>query len=89
MEKYVEYISNDKLRAELAAFRLSAHTLDIERGRHGNVQRENRICRLCSMSMVESEFHFLLVCLRYNDTRRELFPSTAWPSVAKFITIMA
>ena len=53
MEKYVEYISNDKLRAELAAFRLSAHTLDIERGRHGNVQRENRICRLCSMSMVE------------------------------------
>ena len=89
MEKYVEYISNDMLRTELAAFRLSAHNLDIERGRHVNVPRENRICRLCSMSMVESECHFLLVCPRYNDIRRELLPSTAWPSVAKFISIMA
>ena len=43
MEKYVEYISNDKLRTGLAAFRLSAHNLDIERGRHVNVPRENRI----------------------------------------------
>ena len=42
MEKYVEYISNDKLRMELAAFRLSAHNLDIERGRHVNVPREKR-----------------------------------------------
>ena len=45
MEKYVECISNDKLRSELAAFRLSAHNLAIERGRHINVPRENRICR--------------------------------------------
>ena len=88
-EKYVECISNDKLRSELAAFRLSAHNLDIERGRHINVPRENRICRLCSMSMVESEFRFLLVCPRYSDIRRDLLPSTAWPSVAKFISIMA
>ena len=89
MEKYVECISNDKLRSELAAFRLSVHNLDIERGRHINVHRENRICCLCSMSMVESEFHFLLVCPRYSDIRRDLLPSTAWPSVAKFISIMA
>ena len=47
------------------------------------------MCRLCSMSMVESEFHFLLVCPRYSDIRRDLLPSTAWPSVAKFISIMA
>ena len=88
MEKYVEYISNDKLKTELAAFQLSAHNLDIERGRHVNVPRENRICRLCSMSMVESEFHFLLVCPRYNVIRRELLPSTTWPSVAKFIFLL-
>ena len=87
MEKYVECISNDKLRSELAAFRLSAHNLDIERGRHNNVPRENRICCFCSMSMVESEFHFLLVCLRYSDIRRDLLPSTAWPSVAKLFLL--
>ena len=60
LEKYVECISNDKLRSELAALRLSAHNLEIERGRHIDVPRENRICRLCSMGMVESEFHILL-----------------------------
>ena len=41
------------------------------------------------MAMVESEFHFLLVCPRYSEIRRDLLPSTAWPSVAKFISIMA
>ena len=89
MEKYVEYISNDKLRTELAAFRLSAHNLDIERGRNINDLRENRVCRLCSMSMVKSAFHFLLVCPRYNDITRELLPRTAWPAMAKFVSIIA
>ena len=44
-EKYLECITNDKLLKELAAFRLSAHNLDIELGRHSNVPRENRLCR--------------------------------------------
>ena len=87
MENYVEYISNDKIRMELAAFRLSAHDIDIERGRHINVPRENRVCRLCSIPMAESEFNVLLVCPRYNDIRRELLTSTAWLSVARFISI--
>ena len=89
LEKYVECISNDKLRSELAALRLSAHNLEIERGRHIDVPRENRICRLCSMGMVESEFHFLLVCPLYTSIRREFLTSTSWPSVAKFINIMS
>ena len=89
MEKFVECISNDKLRSELADSRLSAHNLYIRKGRHINVSRENRICRLCLMSMVESEFHFLLLCSCYSNMRRELLPSTAWPSVAIFITINA
>ena len=32
LEKYVECISNENLRSELAALRLSAHNLKIERG---------------------------------------------------------
>ena len=71
LEKYVKCISNDKLRSELAALRLSAHNLEIEHGRHIDVPRENRICRLCSMGMVESEFHFFLVCPLYTGLRRE------------------
>lgn len=89
LEKYIECIASDALRSELAAFRLSAHNLDIERGRHINVPRENRICRLCSMGMVESEYHFLLVCPLYTSLRNELLTRSAWPSMAKFINIMS
>ena len=76
-------ISNDKLRTEIAAFRLNAHYLALERRRHINGPREIRVCRLCSMLMMWSEFYILLVYPRYNDIRREILPSTAWPSVAK------
>ena len=40
LEKYVECISNDKSQSALAAFHLSAHSLEIERGRYINVPRE-------------------------------------------------
>ena len=53
-------ISYMSVRSELAALRLSAHNLKIERGRHIDVQRENRICRLYSMGMAESEFHLFI-----------------------------
>ena len=68
MKKYNEYTSNDKLRTELATLRLSAHNLGIEKRRHINVPRENRVCRLCSMSMVES------VCPQYNDIEESFYP---------------
>ena len=89
LEKYVECISNDMLRSQLAALRLSAHNLEIERGRHLDVPRENRKCRLCSMGMVESEYHFILVCPLYSELRRAFLTRSAWPSVAKFINIMS
>lgn len=89
LEKYIECIASDSLRSQLAAFRLSAHNLDIERGRHINVPRENRICRLCSMGMVESEYHFLLVCPRYTSLRNEFLTRSSWPSLGKFINVMS
>ena len=88
-EKYLECITNDKLLKELAAFRLSAHNFDIELGRHSNVPRENRLCRLCPMQIVESEYHYLLVCPLYGDIRRQFLTKTAWSSVAKFLNIMS
>ena len=57
-KKICGIISNDWVSSELAALRLSAHNLEIERGRHFDVSRQNRKCRLCSMGMVESEYHF-------------------------------
>ena len=88
-KKQLECITNDKLLKELAAFRLSSHYLDIELGRYSNVPRKNRLCRLCPMQMVESEYHFLKVCALYGDIRRQFLTKTAWPSVAKFLNIMS
>ena len=61
----------------------------LSRGCHIDVPWENRICRLCSMGMVESEFHFLSVYPLYTGLRREFLTSTSWPSVSKFINIMS
>ena len=43
-------------------FKLSSHKLHIERGRYENVPRDERFCKFCNMSQIESEYHFLLVC---------------------------
>ena len=83
-KKYVEVITNDTLSTERAAFHLYGHNLDTEPGRHINVSRHNRICRLCSMRMVESEYHFLFVCLLYNNLRKNLMANTVWPLIKKF-----
>ena len=53
--------------------RIANHDLDIEKGRHINTPKENRFCILCRhfyrISVIECEFHFLLVCPIYQDIR--------------------
>ena len=43
-------------------FRISAHKLFIEKGRHSDIARDNRLCKCCSRSDIEAEYHFILVC---------------------------
>ena len=45
----------------LIRFRISAHTLEIEKGRHQNRPLNERICKLCKLEIVD-EIHFLLQC---------------------------
>ena len=52
----------------------SAHSLEIERGRYTNVERQSRFCQYCK-DVVETESHFLLVCPLYNDIRHEYIDS--------------
>ena len=46
--------------------RLSSHTLAIVTGRYNKTNRNDRRCFNCS-DYVEDEFHFILVCPKYND----------------------
>ena len=54
----------------LIRFRISAHNLEIEKGRHQNIPLNERICKLCKLE-IEDEIHFLLQCPTLNSFRTE------------------
>lgn len=88
-EHYLVNIKNEKHRKELTRFRLSSHSLEIETGRYNNIERSNRICKLCTQNVVESEYHFLLCCTAYSDLRKDYNISSNWPNITKFKYIMS
>ena len=54
----------------LCRLRISAHDLQIERGRYANIAREDRKCRTCGV--VEGKLHFLNDYTRYDLLRQRL-----------------
>ena len=54
--------------SSFAKFRVSAHSLEIENGRHTRLLLMERICPLCKSS-VETEIHFLLHCQPLSEHR--------------------
>ena len=84
-ESYLNGVSIRKFRRILAQFRVSAHNLEIERGRYSGVARIDRICKICQSS-IEDEFHFVLICDIYRDLRVKYLPReyTQSPSLFKF-----
>ena len=42
------------------------HPLEVEKGRHRKIHRENRICKLCPSKEVECEEHFLIKSRFFN-----------------------
>ena len=65
------HINNVDYRQKITQLRLSAHKLEIEIGRHKDIDRENRICRYCRKGEVESEEHFLFSCPNYRTERED------------------
>ena len=56
-------------RKVIAKVRCSSHNLEIEKGRHKDVNAENRFCLMCSENSVEDEMHFLSFCKAYEFLR--------------------
>ena len=83
-EEYLNIIKSDHLRQLLTSFRLGSHKLEIEIGRINNVGRDNRICKMCNMNVIESEFHFIMCCPKYRSIRLKCFGNIAWPTLEKF-----
>ena len=91
-KKYLDMIHENKYKIVLSQFRISAHHLEIEIGRYPipKIARMDRICQVCKMNTVESDYHFLLVCPAYKELRRKYFPGyyNHWPTITKFDTLM-
>ena len=74
IEQYLLLSLPRKVQRQLTKFRLSAHNLEIERGRHNNNnKKEDRLCKLCGRNYkneeVENEYNFLLECPSCKDIR--------------------
>ena len=63
-------------RSDTTKLRISAHDLEVERGRYKNLPRESRTCHWCKTSMgidvIEDENHMLFTCDLYAKQRSKL-----------------
>ena len=59
--EYLTTVTDPKLRKALTMYRLSEHSLAIEKGRRRQtwLSREDRLCAHCPQNEVETELHFL------------------------------
>jgi len=73
LENYV-VMFNRSFRLNFSKLRLSAHSLMIEKGRHvtPKLDPHKRICNLCTLNVVEDEFHFIIKCPFYDTSRRDM-----------------
>ena len=58
-EDYLE-LRDFGLRKHISKLRCSSHDLEIEKGRHNNKPRHERLCLLCDLNEIETEEHFLI-----------------------------
>ena len=66
---YLTTVTNVKQRVMLTKYRLSAHSLAIETGRHKKswLPKEERLCQECEEAAVETEQHFLRHCPKFKN----------------------
>ena len=88
-EDYIDKLNNDSLRKYFSRLRLCSHSLEIEFGRYNGDDRNNRLCKLCNQKVVESEYHFLLCCTKYETVRKKYLGHISWPTVHKFNLLMS
>ena len=60
-------------RSALAKFRAGVAPIMIELGQYTNLPVEARKCPFCPGVEVEKEFHVIILCPSYDETRKQLF----------------
>ena len=67
-ENYLDQ-PNFSLRKIITKLRCSDHTLEIEKGRHNKIPREERVCKVCDCEETETEENFLIKCKFYEKLK--------------------
>ena len=62
-------LPNFPQRKMIAKVRCSDHAVEIEKGRHSKIPREERTCRVCDSKEVVNEDHFLTKCKFYDNIK--------------------
>ena len=92
LEQYLEIIPDRKQRKSITALRISAHMLQIERGRYIRNKKEERLCTTCNV--IDDEIHFLCECIKHKSLRTEMYSNLnmtyndAISKINRFINLM-
>ncbi len=71
IKNYEAGLSKKKYLVCIGRFRLSAHQLRIETGRHTKPV-EKRLCLKCNSNNIQDEEHHLMLCEAFSEIRRPL-----------------
>ena len=72
-ETYLNCLNIRTIRHTLSKSRSGCHNLEIELGRHRDLPRHDRLCRL-RKDEVENEIHFMRQCPVYETLRQKYLP---------------
>ena len=88
LEKYLLALPAN-LSITLCKFRISCHSLPIEKGRHLGIIRSERLCHLCKND-IGDEYHYLLECTALAADRSKYVHKMYHnkPSMLKFVQLM-
>ena len=73
LNKRPPYVDICKFKADrltVSKFRISAHSLAVERGRYSYIPKDKRSCAKCDTALIE--LHFFVFCPAYKKQRQEL-----------------
>ena len=75
IEPYILTLKNKNYQRALFKLRASSHQLGVETGRHARdyVPLERRLCKYCSLSQVDDEYHFMINCSFHTSLREAMF----------------
>ena len=90
-ESYLDQVRDSRFSICLTRLKSSSHDLAIEKGRHQNIARQEHVCNNCTMSVLETEYHYLLVCPKFYNLRTKYIKKYyyTWPTLHKLTHLLS